>query len=170
MAAAAKKRVKQPKPYAVPEGKVLVLRTSDAQLRSYGGFQWPESGEVSAPDWQPTAQCGHGLHGLLWGEGDGDLLHWEESAVWQVVETSQSELIDLQRKVKFKSGFVVHSGTRKTATDFLVSHLCRAASVVGCSLTGGNWSTLTGGDWSTLTGSSHGGVASKALHCRIGVL
>ncbi len=32
--------------------KVLVLRTCDKNLKSHNGFQWPESGEVSTPDWR----------------------------------------------------------------------------------------------------------------------
>ena len=67
-------------------------------------------------------------------------------------EADKDSLIDLRGKVKFQSCIVAHSGTRLTATDFLVSHLCRAAKVVGCSLKGGDRSTLTGGDRSTLTG------------------
>lgn len=55
-----------------PEKPVLVLRTSDKNGRSFHSpsFQWPESGNVTAPDWVESDQCGHGLHGLLWGCGD----------------------------------------------------------------------------------------------------
>ena len=43
-----------PAPASIPaSGKVLVLRTCDAQGRSYGNFVWPESGPVAAPDWLP---------------------------------------------------------------------------------------------------------------------
>ena len=58
----------------IPKGKVLVLRTCDSKRQSRGGFQWPKSGLVNAPDWKPTKECGSGLHGLLWGLGDGTLL------------------------------------------------------------------------------------------------
>lgn len=54
----------------VPKGKVLVLRVCDVDGKSHGGFQWPESGPVAAPDWNPEPRCGGGLHGWLWGEGD----------------------------------------------------------------------------------------------------
>lgn len=60
---------------AQPE-TALVLRTCDKDGRSYNGFQWPSEGPVSCPDWDPTPRCGGGLHGLLWGEGDGSLLSW----------------------------------------------------------------------------------------------
>ena len=52
---------------------VLVLRTCAADMTSYGGFKWPKSGPVKCDDWKPRAECGNGLHGLLWGVGDGSL-------------------------------------------------------------------------------------------------
>jgi len=66
--------------------KVLILRTCNADMTSYGGFVWPESGPVEAPDWEPTYECGHGLHGLLWGEGNSGLLDTSDDAKWLVVE------------------------------------------------------------------------------------
>ena len=55
--------------------RVLLLKTTDADGCAYGDFRWPaEIGdEIVAPDWNPdpTINCGHGLHALLWGEGDG---------------------------------------------------------------------------------------------------
>jgi hypothetical protein len=40
-----------------------VLRTCNADMISYGGFQWPEIGHVEAPDFQPTFTCGVGYTG-----------------------------------------------------------------------------------------------------------
>ncbi|MEO7327295.1 MAG: hypothetical protein ABI193_01870, partial [Minicystis sp.] len=91
---------------------VLVLRTCAADMSSHGGFRWPESGEVSAPDWKPKAECGHGLHGLVWGEGNGQLLSWERDAKWLVVEVEARAIVDLDGKGKFPCGTVVHCGTR----------------------------------------------------------
>ena len=48
--------------------KHLILRTCDANMQSHGGFQWPRSGPVAAPDWNPAPECGNGLHGFLRGE------------------------------------------------------------------------------------------------------
>ena len=87
---------------------VLVLRTCKADLTSYGGFRWPESGPAEAPDWRPDAECGRGLHGLLWGEGDGSLLDWSAGAKWLVVEVEAADIIDLGGKVKFPRGVVAH--------------------------------------------------------------
>ena len=39
---------------------VLVLRTVNADGTSHGGFRWPDSGAVEAPDWSPVAECGQG--------------------------------------------------------------------------------------------------------------
>ena len=79
----------------------LVLRTCNADGTSHGGFVWPEAGPVACPDWEPTAECGHGLHGALWGEGDGGLFRWEQTARWQVLEVPADTIVDLRGKVKF---------------------------------------------------------------------
>ena len=63
------------KPFKKPrKGHVLVMRTCTASLTSHKGFVWPESGDVEAPDWDPVASCGNGLHGLKWGVG-GEVFH-----------------------------------------------------------------------------------------------
>jgi hypothetical protein len=87
------------------------------------GFLWPKKGRVACADWEPTYKYGHGLHGLLWGEGDGKLLSWNDSAVWLVVQvrtkyilTGKDELTD---KCKFASGLVVFAGTRDKAIEIL---------------------------------------------------
>jgi hypothetical protein len=135
---------------------MLVLRTCKADMSSYNKFIWPESGSVKCPDWVDDYQCGHGLHGLPWGEGAGDLLNWESDAKWLVVEVDD-QLIkhgqdDMLQKCKFPRGNVVFCGNRKDATDYLLAHGAADKAVVGCYKIGGDWSTLTGGDYSTLTG------------------
>ena len=70
------------------EPTVLVLRTSDKDGRSYGGFQWPSAGSVvAAPDWRDNTECGNGLHGIQWPEGDWSTLkNYDGNESWQVVE------------------------------------------------------------------------------------
>lgn len=85
---------------------VLVLRTCDADLKSWGGFQWPHEGYVEAPDWSPEPVCGYGLHGLLEGEGDWGLLDWSLEAKALVVEVDRTGIVELSGKVKFKGGSV----------------------------------------------------------------
>src|SRR4051812_3836340 len=101
---------------------VLILRTCAPDMSSHGGFKWPESGFVEAPDWQATQECGFGLHGFLWGEGDGDLANWSPDAKWLVARVEKSTIIDLQGKVKFPRAEVIYCGERLGATNFLAEH------------------------------------------------
>ncbi|CUI02648.1 Protein RtcB [Janthinobacterium sp. CG23_2] len=97
----------------------LVLRTSDKDGRAHGGFQWPESGLVECPDWQPTEECGAGLHGILWPEGDWSDIKDYDEARWQVVEVDSSTLVQLDGKVKFPRGTVVYSGCMAVALNMV---------------------------------------------------
>jgi len=133
--------------------KVLILRTCNADMTAYGGFVWPASGPVEAPDWDPAANCGNGLHGWLWGDGDGSLGNWSADAKWLVVEVDGEAVVDLDGKVKFPRGEVIYAGDRHVATAMICAHPGAAGKlVIGSTLTGGDGSTLTGGYGSTLTG------------------
>ena len=101
-----RKRKTHPAAPAAPE-KVLVLRTCKADMTSHGGFRWPESGPVVAPDWQPTKECGAGLHGWLWGHGDWSMAVKASDARWLVVEVERALIVDLDGKVKFPRGVVI---------------------------------------------------------------
>ncbi len=134
---------------------VLVLRTCNADMSAYGGFIWPEKGKVKAPDWSPEPVCGSGLHGALWGEGDGSLFNWSPDAKWLVVRVRENLIINLNQKVKFQEGVVVHCGTQESATAYLATRIKSPRAIIGSTLTGGHYSTLTGGDYSTLTGGDY---------------
>ena len=142
------------------------LRTCNADMTSYNGFRWPESGKVTAPDWNHEAQCGNGLHGLLMGEGDGWLLNWDKYAKWLVVKVEIDTIISLGDKVKMPQCEVVYCGDRKGATDFIIEKGADASKVVGAFLqggysatvTGGYHATVTGGDSATVTGGNHATV------------
>lgn len=104
--------------YILPVGKVLVLRTCAADLSAHEGFIWPRCGDVEAPDWDPEARCGHGLHGFLWGEGDGLLADHRPEALWLVVEVDAASIVKIDdQKVKFPRGNVIYCGNRITAVD-----------------------------------------------------
>ena len=145
------------------EQTALVLRTCCADGSSRGGFVWPKSGPVECPPqgadpgahWDPYPKCGNGLHGALWGEGEGSFLDWSSDARWLVVRVLVADVVDLRGKVKFPRGWVEHCGDREGATRYLVEHGGAGRAVIGVSLTGGYRSTLTGGDRSTLTGGDH---------------
>jgi hypothetical protein len=92
------------------EKKALVIRTCNADMTAHGGFIWPKEGNVEAPDWNPTAECGGGLHGLIDGFGNYSLLSSAHDAVWQIVEVERAECIDIEGKVKFPRGTVIYSG------------------------------------------------------------
>ena len=130
-------------------GKAYILRTCSRDMTSRGDFTWPRGGEVSAPDWRATSECGNGLHGFLWGEGDGGLADWSLNAIWIVAGIDH--WIDLGGKVKFPKANVVFAGSRAAATAKIIELGARGA-VIGSTLIGGDYSTLTGGDHSTLTG------------------
>jgi hypothetical protein len=118
---------------------VLVLRTCDANMKSHRGFVWPKSGPVSCSDWSKEPVCGQGLHGFLWGEGDGSLANHDPSANWLVVEVVASEIVNLQGKVKFPRGTVVFCGSAFDATKYIAE---RAPNVVRAIVRG----TSTSGD------------------------
>ena len=136
-------------------GTVLILRTCDSKLQSYGGFQWPESGVVVASDWTPSAQCGNGLHGLLWGEGDGGLLRWTPEARWLVIEVPEGSTIDLAGKVKFPRGVVVFCGERIDAIAYMKAHGAVGRCIVG--------DTVAAGDRGTATADYHGTATAGDL-------
>ena len=146
--------------------RVLVLRTCDKNMKSFGGFQWPKSGRVEAPDWKPTKECGNGLHGLKEGRGDGSYLSWEESAIWQAVWVQEDLILEFDGKCKFPWCEVACVGDRKTVTDFMAANGCVEGVVGGTATAGdggtataGDWGTATAGDWGTAT-AGEGGTAT----------
>jgi hypothetical protein len=138
---------------------VLVIRTCGPDMTSYGGFRWPVSGPVEAPDWDPTPECGHGLHGLLWGVGEGALLDWSPEATWLVVEVDADVIVDLGGKVKYPSGTVIHCGNRMSATQYIVERGADSSWVVGYTATAGDCGTATAGYGGTAT-AGYGGTAT----------
>jgi len=106
-------------------GKVLILRNCNSDMTSYKGFIWPKSGPVEAPDWNPKPECGGGLHGLLWGDGDWSLLRDNPDTIWQVVEVEETDLVKIdEQKVKFHKGKVIFAGDMGRAiTNVLCSQI-----------------------------------------------
>jgi hypothetical protein len=126
------------------------LRTTDKNGKAHGGFQWPMrvNAIVKAPDWNPRAECGHGLHGLKDGLGTASHLSSASDAVWWIVKADDA--VDLGGKHKFPRCEVVALGDRATVTAAL--YALRPGPIHYLTLTGGNRATLTGGDDATLTG------------------
>ena len=123
--------------------EVLVLRFSDKDNKSYGGFVHPtEIGAVvTAPDWNAEPICGGGIHGWPWGfcigyDKDPD---WG-SPNWQVYGVQQSDIVALEGKVKFRTGTLRFRGTWDQASNHVLSgqialiqkNSSGAASATGC--------------------------------------
>jgi hypothetical protein len=140
------------------KGEALALRTCNPDGTSYKGFQWPRSGPVTCPDWQATAACGHGLHGLLWGEGEADHLQSGDAA-WLVIRVLASEVIDIDRKVKFPKGVVEYFGDRAGAVALIQQYAPVGSKVVFGTATAGDRGTATAGYRGTTT-AGYGGTAT----------
>jgi hypothetical protein len=134
---------------------MLVLRSCNSDMSSYNGFVWPELGPVKCEDWNPKPECGNGLHGWAWGEGDGSLGNWEENAKWLVVEVEDKDVVDLKDKVKFPEGNVVFCGNRFNATNYIREHGARGP-VIGASIVVGDNGTASAGDEGTATAGDNG--------------
>ena len=132
--------------------RALMLRTCDKDMQSYGGFQWPKSGRVTALDWNDRAECGCGLHGLPWGEGCGGLLNWSESAKWLVCEVDPDLEVPISGKSKWPWADVVFVGDRESATKYLHENGGSGRAIVGSTVSGWDYSTVSGGYRSTVSG------------------
>jgi hypothetical protein len=142
------------------ERSVLVLRTCGPDLKSHGGFQWHKKGKVFAPDWIDNDKCGNGLHGWLWGEGDGDMGNINPDAAWLVVRVAEKDLRhgkgDLIGKCKFKAGIVIHCGNKESATKYIAENGAHGKSIIGYTATAGDGGTATAGDCGTATAGNYG--------------
>jgi hypothetical protein len=148
-----------------PNSIGYILRCNASDLTSNNKFQWVSNGAVEAPDWQPTEECGNGLHGWLWGEGEHTVsYHWDnQKAVWLVAAVWLTDVIDLEGKVKFPRAWVVYSGNRDEATREIVK-LGSKKPVMFVNLTAGDNESLVGGFQARLTGGNYstnkGGIRS----------
>ena len=135
-----------------------MLRTVAANGRSKNNFKWPKRGKVVAPDWDPIAECGGGLHGALWGVGDGSLFDWSKDALWQVVRID-GDMVDLRGKIKIEKGYVVFTGSRQEATQKIRKLGAQGKPVIGNVESAGDNETVSGGDWSTISGGDNSTVS-----------
>ncbi len=119
-------------PPFVPDA--LVIRTTGSDGAAYGGFQWPrEVGAiVTAPDWDPAPICGHGLHGLLDGDGNWSYLSDASDALWWIVEVVRAECVVIDGdKVKFPRCRVKSIGQSAAAVrEIMAAHRARVAEII----------------------------------------
>ena len=144
---------------------MLFLKSLPANRLAYNKFLWPDQvgAIVEAPDWNPEPVCGGGLHGLINGEGELDLLCHRNNAVWYAFESvdengnpSDTETVDIDgEKGKCQRAIIRAVGTRAEATTWLVQQGCRHvpyASIIDENSSGvclGESSTAITGDNST---------------------
>jgi hypothetical protein len=142
---------------------VLCLRTVEADGTAHKGFKWPALGFVEAPDWKPTAKCGNGLHGYLRGCGDADSIDW--GGLFQVVKVIESEIVDLDGKVKFPRCEVIFTGNQKDATDILVKEYGSCSNVIGATVVvNGRGQHAIAGYKGTATSTGRDGTAMAGNH------
>ena len=146
---------------------VLVLKSVNADLTSYNGFKWKENGIVKCKDFKDTEKCGNGLHGFLWGEGNGSLANWNKDAKWLVLKVDKDSIIDLDGKVKFPSCNVVFCGNRKDATDYIILNGAKGSVIASFVISGyygtsisGYYGTSISGDYGTST-SGYSGTSTS---------
>ena len=180
-------------PEIAPENKILVLRTctrnDQGQLTGYGGFPWPESGPVTAPErWNPEwgkqpddlilgygldIQCGGGLHGISEIDDDWGMLNWDIGAQAMIVATDATKLIRVGAKIKFQFGIVERLVSlaqgicqmfcTKERIDKLVESIksdCPDYSQLAAS--GHSSQLAASGDYSKLAASGHSSVVIAA--------
>ena len=141
---------------------VLCLRTVAADGTAYDGFKWPALGFVEASDWEPTIECGHGLHGYLRGCGDADSIKW--GGLFQVVKVIKSEIVDLGGKVKFPRCEVIFTGSQKDATDILVKEYGNCSNVIGATVVVGEGQHAIAGYKGTATSTGRDGTAMAGYY------
>jgi len=147
------------------ENFVWVMKSVNKDMSSSHNpeFKYPESGIVEAEDWMDTLECGNGLHGFLWGEGDGELADYSSASRWLLIRVNPLDgLVQMKDKCKFRRGEVMMVGDYHQIASEMCKHLPnnRPYRVIGVVITknddsvivGGYKSILEGGDCSTVTG------------------
>jgi hypothetical protein len=137
--------------------KHYILKTTQKDGITYNDFQWPTEvgSKVTAPDWEPTTECGNGFHGWLNGRGKGTIGHInQKECLWMVLETDS--YIDLEDKVKFESCTILHVGDRLSATKFLRNLVPDATRMIGESIEVGDKQDAIVGDYGTATAGGRG--------------
>jgi len=152
-------RSERPKKSAA--GTSLVLRVCREDLTAFGGFQWPSKvgATVSAPDWDKSNECGNGLHGWLYGQGELCVDFWsEENAKWLVLEVITADIVMLGGKCKFPSAKVRFVGDKNSAVEYLIKHepLAATVAVIGATHAVGNNQLVAVGALGTATAGDRG--------------
>jgi hypothetical protein len=140
----------------------LVLRVCRSDMSSRSGFSWTSEvgAEVSAPDWKNNKECGNGLHGWLYGQGDHSCVSYCEDAEakWMVLEVPSADIVMLGGRCKFPSAVVRFIGTKSAAADFILANEPKAlnVAVIGACLKVGDGEVVQVGGLGTATAGESG--------------
>ena len=138
----------------------MVLRICKADMSSHGGFIWPETGHVEAPDWEATQECGHGLHGWFEAQGDADYSSYlnEPDAKYLVLEVETDSIIHLDGKCKFPEADVVFVGSRNEAIAYIEETYpyLRTMPLLFANRTVGDNNVVATGDFGTAKAGRYG--------------
>lgn len=141
---------------------MLVLRTCAPDFKSRNDFLWPESGPIECLDWNPKPECGHGLHGLPWGEGYCSAFkeYLDIGGKALVVEVNDGDVVLLERgrKCKFPRGNVVFSGSLEDAIAYLLANGGAGKAIAHAQITVGDGGTATAGTRGTATAGDSGTI------------
>ena len=145
----------------VKKSTSLVLRCCRSDMSSKNGFVWPGVGEIAtAPDWKDNNECGNGLHGWLYGQGDHGTSAFatDPDAKWLVVQVEDAAIRMLGGKCKFPSGKVVFVGSKSDAADYIVEHEPKAknVAVIGRVVRAGDGEQVFVGSLGTATAGNYG--------------
>jgi len=140
----------------------LVLRVCRADHTSRNGFAWPQAvgEEIAAPDWKGNKECGNGLHGWLYGQGDHSCVdYWvDQDAKWYVLEVPSDSITMLGGKCKFPRAVVRFIGAKSEAAAYILEHepLAHEVAVIGACLKVGDKETVLVGGLGTATAGYRG--------------
>lgn len=129
--------------------KTRLLKCIPANRTTLKDFVWPKRGTVECPDWDPSPQCGRGLHAWRWVPSDDPhCVYYSQldDCIWLVIEVLESDIVDLAGKCKFRRGRVVFSGSFADAVNRLKRPPDRA----------GFYGTAEAGDYSTAFAGEYG--------------
>ena len=153
---------------------MLFLKALPATRRAHEGFLWPDQvgAIVKAETWNPKPDCGDGLHGLVNGNGDTDLLCQHPDAVWYAFESvdengnpSSAEAVAIDgAKGKCHRAIIRAIGTRDEATAWLIRAGCR--QVAYSTITVGDFTIGTAGDRSKVT-AGYASTASAGFYSTV---
>jgi len=151
----------QPAPH-----RIYGIRSVRGDMTSHNGFKWPESGEVTAPDWNDRAECGGGLHFLRQGDNLPGTWYAECDGGKILVISTDCAVVNIGGKAKCERCRVEYCGDMIGACAFLASleigsgwYRGTATAGDGGTATAGDDGTATAGDGGTAT-AGDGGTAT----------